>query len=311
MTRRRVSSLRPTTGSAVLALFALALFGASRTTGSGWLVLLVAGMVAALLVGLVAPVRAVMMVEVTLATSSDGTVGRPLPITLTVTRPRQGMRVRVVELETDWSWALAPGKGEVMATPHRRGVFTALNVEVRCGAPLGLLWARRTLQVSLPRPLEVAPRPVPMPLPVELRAGAEGDAAPPRRRRGLDTVRGVREYAVGDPLKLIHWPATARRGRLVVKEFEVPESPRLAVQVDLRGHPDAAERAASRAAGLVQAARRAGLPVTLLTAEPGGPRAGAVGSILEAGRRLARAVPGPPAQGPVEPGTHIAVVTAT
>jgi uncharacterized protein (DUF58 family) len=31
---------------------------------------------------------------------------------------------------------------------------------------------------------------------------------------------GVREYVPGDPMKRIHWPMTARRGQLIVKEFE-------------------------------------------------------------------------------------------
>jgi uncharacterized protein (DUF58 family) len=31
---------------------------------------------------------------------------------------------------------------------------------------------------------------------------------------------GVREYTTGDTLKRIHWPTTARRGKLMVKEFE-------------------------------------------------------------------------------------------
>jgi uncharacterized protein (DUF58 family) len=31
---------------------------------------------------------------------------------------------------------------------------------------------------------------------------------------------GVREYVPGDPMKRIHWPTTARRGQLIVKEFE-------------------------------------------------------------------------------------------
>jgi uncharacterized protein (DUF58 family) len=31
---------------------------------------------------------------------------------------------------------------------------------------------------------------------------------------------GVREYVPGDPMKRIHWPTTARRGQVMVKEFE-------------------------------------------------------------------------------------------
>jgi uncharacterized protein (DUF58 family) len=43
------------------------------------------------------------------------------------------------------------------------------------------------------------------------------------RRRAIDITphaSNVREYSVGDPLKRIHWPSTARRGRLMVKEFD-------------------------------------------------------------------------------------------
>lgn len=43
------------------------------------------------------------------------------------------------------------------------------------------------------------------------------------RRKALDMTphaSGVREYSPGDPMKRIHWPTTARRGQLIVKEFE-------------------------------------------------------------------------------------------
>jgi len=43
------------------------------------------------------------------------------------------------------------------------------------------------------------------------------------RRKALDITphaSGVREYVPGDPMKRIHWPTTARRGQLIVKEFE-------------------------------------------------------------------------------------------
>lgn len=43
------------------------------------------------------------------------------------------------------------------------------------------------------------------------------------RRKALDITphaAGVREYLHGDPMKRIHWPLTARRGELIVKEFE-------------------------------------------------------------------------------------------
>lgn len=44
-----------------------------------------------------------------------------------------------------------------------------------------------------------------------------------QRRKTLEVTpyaAGVREYAPGDPLSRIHWRSTARKGRLMVKEFE-------------------------------------------------------------------------------------------
>lgn len=43
------------------------------------------------------------------------------------------------------------------------------------------------------------------------------------RRKAQDITphaSGVREYVPGDPMKRIHWPTTARRGQIIVKEFE-------------------------------------------------------------------------------------------
>jgi uncharacterized protein (DUF58 family) len=43
------------------------------------------------------------------------------------------------------------------------------------------------------------------------------------RRKTMDITphaAGVREYVPGDPMKRIHWPTSARRGALMVKEFE-------------------------------------------------------------------------------------------
>ncbi|HPH94783.1 MAG TPA: DUF58 domain-containing protein [Anaerolineaceae bacterium] len=45
-----------------------------------------------------------------------------------------------------------------------------------------------------------------------------------QRRRTLEVTpyaAGVREYSTGDPLNRIHWPSTARREKLMVKEFEL------------------------------------------------------------------------------------------
>ncbi len=56
-------------------------------------------------------------------------------------------------------------------------------------------------------------------LPVGILPG--GDALRRRTHYVTTNASGVREYAPGDSLGRIHWPSTARRNRLIVKEFEL------------------------------------------------------------------------------------------
>ncbi|MCB1063356.1 MAG: DUF58 domain-containing protein, partial [Verrucomicrobiae bacterium] len=37
-----------------------------------------------------------------------------------------------------------------------------------------------------------------------------------------DEFRGIRPYRSGDPVKTVHWPATARAGELMVREWDAP-----------------------------------------------------------------------------------------
>ena len=56
-------------------------------------------------------------------------------------------------------------------------------------------------------------------LPVGILPG--GDALRRRTHYVTTNASGVRDYAPGDSFSRIHWPSTARRGRLIVKEFEL------------------------------------------------------------------------------------------
>jgi uncharacterized protein (DUF58 family) len=180
-----------------------------------------------------------------------------------------------------------------------------VTVEVSSAAPLGLLWWRRTLVVHLDAPLEIGPRRLEASLDDLSWSGdsRSADAAP--GRAGHDTVRSVRPYLPGDAARLVHWPATARWGDVMVREMEDPELPRLAIIADLRFGGRRGEDAASRAAGLAEAALGRGIPVWLLTAERAGGVSAQVTSPRQVGRRLARAVAGDPAAGPVPAGSVV------
>jgi len=300
--------LRPTRPWWVIVLIGACLFAVSRTTGSGWLVVLLAGLVATLLVGMALPLVAIRGVTAALEAPTDGTVGSPLRLRATVAGRARDVRLSVPSLWIGPVAVDAPSTGVLEGVPLRRGVLTSLTVDLVSAGPLGLWVARRRAAVDLPRPLEVGPQPLPVELSLPPVAGEVDDVDDGCRGDGdaAELVRGARSYVVGDPLRLVHWPATARAGSLMVRELETPGRAPLTIAVDLRGPEDEAEAAAGRAAGLALAALRGGVPVTLATVEDDGPVVAPVADAVAVGRRLARAVPGPP---PVPaPGRGTAVV---
>jgi uncharacterized protein (DUF58 family) len=61
-----------------------------------------------------------------------------------------------------------------------------------------------------------------------------GGEAIRRRTHYITTnVSGIRDYAFGDSLNRIHWPSTARTGRMMVKEFELDPMADVWVFLDL------------------------------------------------------------------------------
>ncbi len=301
MTGHRPRPARITRPAVVLAALAAAFFVIARTTGSGWVTVLLCGMVGCLGAGAAWPFVAVGRATVAVDGPRDGTVGQPLLVNVQVTLG-MGLRLRLVTPSGLAFSADAPAAGQVVATPEQRGVLDAVTVDVSSAAPLGLVWWSRVLAVPLAAPLEVGPRRLEVSA-AELNAsGATGLVEPARGRTGHDSVKTVRSYVAGDAVRLVHWPATARWGHLMVKEMEDPEVPRVAIVVDLSRGGARAEEAASRAAGLAEAVLYQGVPVTLITAERVGPVVGEVTSSLEVGRRLARAVGGAPPDGPVPAG---------
>lgn len=101
----------------------------------------------------------------------------------------------------------------------RRGAYTLGPTTLISGDPLGLFLSKR--QVPASESLLVLPLILPIadfPSPAGLLPG--GKAIPQKAIEITPHASGVREYVTGDPIKRIHWPTTARRGKLMVKEFE-------------------------------------------------------------------------------------------
>ena len=298
---------RPLRPVVVVVLLGLALVMIGRTTGSGWTMVIVSGLAGTLGAAALWPALALRRVRAHVTAPRDAICGRPLDLSLELTGSRTLLVATAAfgyrntpdgfEPASDRSWTEVPSTGDLVCSPPRRGVVDRVLLELRCAAPLGLVWWRRAVEVPLDRQIDVAPTPTPSAVPV-ISEGEGGDRHRPERRSGHDSVRTVRDYVPGDATRLVHWGMTARRDQLTVKELEDPEGALLAIVLDLRGDPLVAEKLASRAAGLCTAGLRSGVEVALCTAEESGPVSGRVSSPTVAGRRLARAVAGPPGQPP-------------
>lgn len=303
MERIRLDRFLPTRGGLALAMAGLGIFGAAQTTGAGWLTVLASLIVGTLLVGIIWPIILIRSTTVDLSGPIDVVVNRPFPLGVRIGRPKVGLRLEIAELTAESVWVQPPSAGTMNVTSTKRGVLEYLTVDVSCSAPFDIFSAKRRIRVALPDSIFVAPQPVPMQLPDRLFGGSGGDGVGAGGVGPGEMVRSLREYVPGDAMRMVHWRASARRDHLLVKELEPPERPHLAVIVDVSGADG--DRFAGEAAGLIQAARHRGHPVTLLTVEKAGRIVGDVGSVREAGRRLAGAIPGEPPSGPFPGGAQI------
>lgn len=119
--------------------------------------------------------------------------------------------------------ALGPGRRRewlVRTWCQRRGRFRLGPMTLRSGDPFGLFLVQRRLPGV--RHVVVYPATVDLPaFPLLMGEYPGGDATRRRTHHVTPNVAGVREYVPGDSFNRIHWPSTARTGRLIVKEFEL------------------------------------------------------------------------------------------
>lgn len=101
-----------------------------------------------------------------------------------------------------------------------RGEFQLGPLTLLSGDPFGLFLSPRKLAVTSRVIVYPAMFPIThFQLPIGLLSGGEAQR---RRAHSITTnAAGVREYAAGDSFNRIHWKTTARKDRLMVKEFEI------------------------------------------------------------------------------------------
>lgn len=238
---------------------ALLLFAVGTNVQAGWVLAIAALLLGILIAGLVLPLSALSRVEVTRRVARTTAAGQPLPATLTVANVSRGwrglFRVRDEFCGTGWAFvdAVAPGSRHEFIgtrTDVRRGVYTGGTCTLESGAPFGVLGVRRSVSVS--SPLVVHPRVVDVS--DRLLGGVLSDPA----ATATEDVSSVRDYRPGDPLRHIHWRSAAKRGQLVVREFDREQRAEGAVIALLPDDPDTGDAVASVACSLAIAMLREG-----------------------------------------------------
>ena len=187
----------------------------------------------------------------------EGLVGPAMPIETTI-----GGRRRGSEASDSVSYRIRyRDRGE-----RRLGPVTVTGTDV-----FGL-FERRTVVDAVDTALAY-PVCHPIPLQFRRRLYATDAVGPSRRREEFDRLR---EYARGDPLRDVHWPATAKHDEIVVKEFaaETTHSRVSIAGETVRDHVGD-DRLASATASLALSLLTDGVPVDVtlpageVAAEPG------------------------------------------
>ncbi len=138
-------------------------------------------------------------------------LGAPLP-------PLRSSRTRLATLPSLPPQGVADVQAEIVA--YRRGPLVLARGLIARTDPFGLF--RAFCRVPLPQTVLVLPRRYPLPalaLPGQTQYQRGGVATAASVGESEEFV-ALREYRRGDSMRRVHWRSTARRGGLIVKEFQ-------------------------------------------------------------------------------------------
>ncbi len=230
----------------------------ASNTGCGWVYLLSASLLTAILLGLIAPALEVGLVDSSLSAPPKMVAGQTLNVIVTLARragwltllpvqwlrlsyefdgcekpsgipPDQPILVEALGAKTSWFWTTQPLK---------RGVHHLGAVCLASCFPIGMAWWLRRLPAPESDTITVYPKVVPVDGFFLYRlktshASRGGLSRTNQIARQSTYTRGVREYIRGDSPRHVHWASSARTGRLLVREFEAEGFPNFDVLLDL------------------------------------------------------------------------------
>jgi uncharacterized protein (DUF58 family) len=150
--------------------------------------------------------------------------------------------------------------GELVRAAYRlptgeRGIFPLGPLEMSLADPFGL--AQRKVEAAALATLTVYPHIDDIrPLPQARSTDPSGYTSQPSVGAGGEDFYALRPYELGDDLRRVHWPSSARQDELMIRQDELPWQGRVTVMADLREGvhtPSSLELALSAVASIVRA----------------------------------------------------------
>ncbi len=184
-------------------------------------------------------------------------------------RPRFGLKLRVnfesgVEGSGELALSSEQARPQLRLPPMVRGVHRARRVTVSSTYPFGLL--TRTVSLELRPEVHVYPEPTVRIPEAHLAEPAATESTTSRLGpKGRTQPAGLRPHVAGESVGDIHWRASARRGSLVVNEWEEDLSEERAVVLDRRAEGAILEQRLSAASAAVVDARSEGAALRLVS----------------------------------------------
>lgn len=234
--------VRPTKRGVGLVGGSLMMFAIGTNIQSGWLFVLASLLLGAVGAGALLPPLMVRRVRIERRAPADAHAGDDVSVDLTVSnsshrRTLLSLTIRDPHVSPFRAFLPRLGPSETLivgTTRHaaRRGIVDGEPVRVSSEAPFGI--SRAVRDVEAPGRTVIYPRVVPLSWLPDLASATkplQSSTVQARKGTGQDFI-GIREYQLGDSMRHVHWPSTARRGSLMVREFEQELPRRMGVIVD-------------------------------------------------------------------------------
>lgn len=145
--------------------------------------------------------------------------------------------------------------------PKRRGTLPPLACEVSTRFPFALF--EKSMDVRAGTSLLVYPAPEGAGEPDASRAAPDPSGGPSSSGRQGTGIRGAREHMPADAVRDLHWKASARMGKWMVKERDRETAPVSDLRLPAPCPPPEFERRVSRACAFVLRCEKEGLPYRL------------------------------------------------